>query len=298
MNKIRQLLNVNEFHKKGYLGQGVTIAVLDSGAYMHSDYKDRILDFKDYINNRALPYDDFSHGTHVCGIMCGSGKTNKAYIGMAPLAKIIPIKVLDNTGHGDSENIINATKWIINYKKRYNIRIVNISIGTKAKSCAEENSTLVKSVDSLWDAGLIVVVSAGNNGPNYQSITIPGISRKVITVGSCKWNNDKNNSASDLSGKGPTYCNIEKPDIVVPGDNIISCSLKNGYTKKSGTSMSTPILSGAAALILSYNPTISNNVFKDYIKKSALDLGYDKYTQGSGRLDLDRLFLLANPSIN
>lgn len=294
MYKIRSFFNIDILHKKGILGDGVTVAVLDSGAYPHTDFKNRIIEFRDYINHRPEPYDDHSHGTHICGIICGGGKNNKRYTGMAPGSEIIPVKVLDNTGHGDSDIIIPAINWILSNRKIYNIRIVNISIGTKSSDCSEENSDLVRAVDTMWDEGIIVLVSAGNNGPDYRSITIPGISRKVITVGSCGWNNSSSTSSSRFSGKGPTHCNIPKPDIVVPGDNIISCSTNDGYTAKSGTSMSTPVVSGAAALILSRYPEITNSEFKKLLLKSASDIGLDRYTQGHGMLNLQKLFAIIN----
>lgn len=291
MNKIRKLLNIDYYHKLGITGKNVGVAILDSGAYLHPDYADRILFFKDFINDYKKPYDDNSHGSHVSGIIAGFGKLNRLYKGIAPFCNIIPIKVLDKSGHGSSEIIVDANNWILENMDKYNIRIVNISIGTKASSCSEENSLLVKSVDALWDAGIIVLVSAGNNGPDYQSITIPGISRKVITVGSCKWGNaGVGDYHYKFSGKGPTFCNVPKPDIVVPGDNIISCSNTGWYDKKSGTSMSTPVVSGVAALLLSQYPGIKNTVFKDLLKKTAYDLGLDKFTQGSGRLDTISLF--------
>ena len=191
-------------------------------------------------------------------------RRNKKYKGIAPHCYLLPIKVLDKSGHGRSESIINASDWIIRNKNKYNIRIVNISIGTKSSSCSEEKSDIVKAVDNMWDNGITVLVSAGNNGPSYQSITIPGISRKVITVGSCKFDNSSYDGHFKYSGKGPTFCNVAKPDIVVPGDNITSCSPGNRYVKKSGTSMSTPIVAGAAALIFSYDNTLSNIILRNY----------------------------------
>lgn len=288
MDRIRHLLNIDEIHKRGINGQNITVAVLDSGSYPHTDIKENIIYFKDFVSGRKNTYDDNSHGTHICGIIGGRGIVNKKYKGIAPHCYLLPIKVLDKSGHGRSESIINASDWIIRNKNKYNIRIVNISIGTKSSSCSEEKSDILKAVDNMWDNGITVLVSAGNNGPSYQSITIPGISRKVITVGSCKFDNSSYDGHFKYSGKGPTFCNVAKPDIVVPGDNITSCSPGNRYVKKSGTSMSTPIVAGAAALIFSYDNTLSNNNFKELLKNSADNLGLDRYTQGFGRLNIEK----------
>ena len=190
------------------------------GSYPHTDIKENIIYFKDFVSGRKNTYDDNSHGTHICGIIGGRGIVNKKYKGIAPHCYLLPIKVLDKSGHGRSESIINASDWIIRNKNKYNIRIVNISIGTKSSSCSEEKSDIVKAVDNMWDNGITVLVSAGNNGPSYQSITIPGISRKVITVGSCKFDNSSYDGHFKYSGKGPTFCNVAKPDILASSGGI------------------------------------------------------------------------------
>ena len=297
MNHIRKLFKIDNLHRQNITGKNITVAILDTGAYPHKDFDNHIICFNDYISSKSNPYDDNSHGTHICGIIGGSGRmSNGLYKGMAPKCMLIPIKVLNSKGIGDSQIIISGIKWIEENHSKYNIRIVNISIGTEAFSCEDEQSDLVKAVDSLWDIGITVIASAGNNGPEYHTITTPGISRKIITVGasSAMRNVDSNGKkTTTYSGKGPTFCDVPKPDITAPGSHIISCySYFNGYTKKSGTSMSTPIVSGAAALVFSYNPGITNEQFKDLLCRSARDIGLDRYTQGCGELDLYKLFLL------
>lgn len=296
MHKITDLYNLNSFHRNGITGKGINTAVLDTGIAPHRDLISNIIYFHDVVNFKLSPYDDNSHGTHVSGIIGSSGISSKKYIGIAPDSGIIGVKVLDKSGHGNPETIIKGIEWILKNKEKYNIKIVNISIGTRVYSCSDESSSLVQAVDHMWDSGLTVLVSAGNNGPDYHTITTPGISRKVITVGSCQWNNTKSRDSRALfSGKGPTLCNIMKPDIVAPGDNITSCGTNNTYTTKSGTSMSTPVVSGAAALLYSHYSGISNSGFKNLLHLSAKDIGLDRFTQGYGRLDIEKLFILANP---
>ena len=297
MNNVRKHFDIDRIHRAKITGKNITVAILDTGAFPHPDFTLNIRDFKDFINNRQTPYDDNSHGTHVCGIIGGCGKMSRGlYKGMAPDSLLIPIKVLKNNGTGTSADIIRGIDWIMDNKDLYNIRIVNISIGTEVFSCEDEESALVKAVDSMWDCGITVISSAGNNGPEYHTITTPGISRKVITVGasSAMGNIDsKGKEYTTYSGKGPTFCNIPKPDIIAPGSHIISCHIfRNGYTQKSGTSMSTPIVSGAAALVFSYNSSIDNIQFKELLCRSAKDIGLDRYTQGCGELDLHKLLLL------
>lgn len=278
MNRVRDQLKINYLHQKQILGSSVTVAVLDTGIYPHPDIRSRIAAFTDCVNGQISAYDDNSHGSHVCGIIAGDGFLSRGlYRGIAPECRLIAVKVLDHTGHGSSERLIRGVEWVIANYKRYRIRVVNISIGMPSTSCMDESSSLVQAVDHLWELGIFVIASAGNNGPDYQSVTTPGISRKVVTVGTV--------GSFVLSGKGPTHCDIAKPDIVAPGSRIVSLSNRPSYEKKSGTSMSTPIVSGVAALALSYSSDLTNDSFKRTLCITAEDLGKDRYTQGCGLIN-------------
>ena len=220
-------------------GKGIGVAVLDTGAYPHIDFEDRIWAFRDYIHGREQAYDDNGHGTHVLGILGGNGTASGGkYRGTAFGCGLIPIKVLDEKGNGNKEKVIQALKWIEENMNRYHIRVVNISVGTTQR---EGHEDLIEAVEEAWDKGLVVVAAAGNMGPGRGSITAPGSSRKIITVGS----SDMLVRNQGISGRGPTRDCVSKPDIVAPGNEIISCSNKRNafpYTQKSGTSMSTPFV--------------------------------------------------------
>jgi serine protease AprX len=320
MNKVNEIIESNWAHKNGYYGSGVGVAIVDTGICLHKDFTEggnRVIAFKDFVNGRKEPYDDNGHGTHVAGIIGGNGYSSKGkYMGVAPACNFIVIKVLDHRGDGNISDVLAGLQWIIDNKRKYNIRVVNISVGTSAKDTLDENSLLVQGVNTVWDSGIIVVVAAGNNGPSPMSISTPGISRKVITVGS------SDDSASvevfgsktkDYSGRGPTpYC-IKKPDIVAPGSNIISCNISRYvskgrsnaaryqaadfpmlYTIKSGTSMATPVVSGAMALLLSAYPNLSNREVKLRLRNSAVDLGERWEKQGWGLLNVRRLLENSN----
>lgn len=295
MNRVRSILSVNKIHNLGFKGRGITVAVLDTGVSPHKDFTHRILYFKDFTDNRISLYDNNSHGTHVSGIILGSGLASKGlYRGMAPEASLIALKVLDRNGRSGPAVIIKGLNWILENKKRYNIKLVNISIGTTSTCCEDESSELVSCVDSLWDSGLIVVSSAGNDGPAPYTITVPGISRKIITVGTndiMSGYDKTGHTRTSYSSAGPTHCHISKPDIVAPGNNIRSCFFNNAYTTKSGTSMSTPIVTGAAALILSANPYLTNTEIKKMLCSYADNLGLDRNVQGHGFLNIKKLFL-------
>jgi serine protease AprX len=315
MNRVSEIIDCKWAHEHGITGQGIGVAVVDTGIGLHKDFaedRNRVLAFVDLINKRTEPYDDNGHGTHVAGIIGGNGYSSRGkYIGVAPSCNLIGVKVLDHRGDGNISDVLAGLQWIIDNRKKYNIRIVNISVGTTAKENMDENSLLVQGVNAVWDSGLVVVVAAGNNGPGPMSISTPGISRKVITVGSSDDNVSVEvfgNRTKDYSGRGPTpYC-IKKPDIVAPGSNIISCNISRVsararsspnrlgaadspmlYTIKSGTSMATPVVSGAIALLLSAYPELTNREVKLKLRNSAVDLGQPWEKQGWGLLNVRKL---------
>ncbi len=286
MNRARRIIHAEEVWRAGIRGQGVAVAVLDTGTAPHPDFEGRMTGFYDFMNQKKEAYDDFGHGTHVCGILCGAGKSQHAYCGIAPEAEFVSLKVLDRNGNGRRKDVINGIYWTIEHQKKYRIRIMNISVGT-VKEGDVMDEQLIRAVEDAWDAGIVVVVAAGNLGPEPQTITAPGNSRKVITVGS------SDERKPFFSGRGPTRCCVCKPDIVAPGSDIISCSSQFGrgrpyYCRKSGTSMATPIVSGAAALLLSKEPWLTNVEVKMRLRESAVDLLLPHSRQGWGLLDAAR----------
>ncbi len=278
----------------GLDGTGIGVAVLDTGCFPHEDLDHRIAAFCDMVQKRPAPYDDNGHGTHVCGIIGGNGRAEGGlYQGIAPGCHLIPVKVLDCRGNGYSSDVLTGLRWIRENREKWNIRIVNISVGSFSRRNMSENSALVRGVNAAWDDGLVVVVAAGNMGPKSGTITTPGISRKVITVGCSDDHKEVNVMGSrmiDYSGRGPTNACICKPDIIAPGASIISCANQPGkYTGKSGTSMATPLVSGAIALLLEKYPEMSNRDVKLHLRDRAVDIGLPKNQQGWGLLDVGRL---------
>lgn len=258
-----------------WTGKGIGIAVLDTGIAPHMDLAGRLRGFADFVYQKKFPYDDNGHGTHVAGILAGSGAASRGeYRGVAPGCHLVGLKVLDRQGNGRTEDVLRAFLWLRKYYRDYRIRIVNISVGTTCSS-RRDHQALIRGAEQLWDEGLVVVAAAGNQGPAPGSVTAPGSSRKVITVGS--------SDMPEGSGRGPTPECVCKPDIVAPGRGIVSCSpYRSGYTVKSGTSMSTPYVAGSIALLLEKEPEMTNAGIKLRLRERARDLGLPRNQQGWG----------------
>jgi serine protease AprX len=291
LNRVRKIVNIDYVYNIGITGKGVGIAVLDTGIAGHSDINKNIVCFKDYINNSRNIYDDNGHGTHVSGIIAGSGgKSGGKYRGAAPGASIIMIKCLDKYGNGKRNNVLKGFEFIKNNREKYNIRIVNISVGAINNANDDENISLIEGVEQLWNDGLIVVAAAGNNGPNGGSITAPGCSKSIITVGASDDNIGKQmGGRQNYSGRGPTDICIIKPEIVCPGTGIVSCNNRNGYSRKSGTSMATPVVTGIISLMLQKNMNLTNKDVKKILYENAVDIGLNKSHQGWGQIDAKKI---------
>lgn len=293
MDRIRKHFNIDYIHSMGITGKNIGIAVLDTGISNHIDLNDNLVCFKDYINMRKTAYDDNGHGSHVSGILAGNGYKSKGrFKGIAPDSKIIMLKCLDKSGNGKIDNAEKGLDFIIDNRDRFNIRIVNISVGSIKKTDDNETERLVKAVEELWKLGFVVIVAAGNNGPDKGSVTAPGNAKSVITVGASDDNMvSGNDRRKNYSGRGPTEICVVKPEIVCPGTGIISCNNKNGYSTKSGTSMAVPIVSGIVALMLERKPDLTNKEIKKKMYETAIDVGLPKNHQGWGEINARRLIL-------
>ena len=286
-------------HDKGYDGNGIGVAVIDTGVAPHADLvkpKNRLIAFKDYVKGNTEPYDDNGHGTHVAGIIAGNGYSSKGkYVGIAPKTNIISLKALDENGGGSTSDIIAALSYCIENKERYNIKIVNLSLGTPANNKPEKDP-LVKAVEKCVEAGLVVVTAAGNSGPNEKTILSPGVSRKVITVGAVddkRTIDTSDDTIAKFSSRGPTIQGIQKPDLVAPGVNINSLSNTklDSYTSLSGTSMATPLISGSLALLFNrYGDELTPEDYKLKLVESCEQLNEPIQGQGAGMLNLKLLF--------
>lgn len=294
MERVRKIINAGKAYERGYYGEGIGVAVLDTGIYLHPDFGHRVIRFLDFINQRETPYDDNGHGTHISGIIGGDGgASNGKYRGIAPRCHFVAVKILDRWGNGNTEHVVQAIDWLVRHRREYQIRIVNISIGMVLQAESRERIRLLQAVDYAWDNDMVVVAAAGNNGPGKCSITVPGISRKVITVGCFDDTKDQIGRSMlkpDYSGQGPTEHCVVKPELVLPGTNVTSCSIPpRMYMKKSGTSMAAPMVSGSIALLLSKYSHFTPAEVKLRLYQRTVDLGLPQSKQGWGMIDIGKL---------
>ncbi|CAG7644474.1 S8 family peptidase [Paenibacillus allorhizosphaerae] len=292
--------------KKGLTGKGINVAVIDTGVYPHPDLTrpvNRIVAFKDFVNFRKLPYDDNGHGTHVAGDAAGNGWMSKGkYRGPAPKAGIVGVKVLNRFGNGSDSTIIKGVEWCIANRKRLKLRILSLSLGGPAPGSLKEDP-LSQAVEKAVRAGLVVVVAAGNEGPRPRTIDSPGNSPSAITVGAVddrRTVKEADDTMVFYSSRGPSRNGGKKPDLVAPGEAIISLRaprsfldrslpwlrVGKGYFTLSGTSMSTPIVSGAAAQLLQKKPCLTPLQVKKILKKHAFRLKFGVNAAGSGEIDV------------
>jgi serine protease AprX len=250
---------------KGYTGDGVTVALIDTGADgEHKALAGKIVAFKDFVNNQTDSYDDNGHGTHCASLVAGEKGT-----GVAPEAKLVVIKVMDQEGACYLSDALNALDWCLENKDRYGIRVVSFSVGGESPS--DGTSLLDEACNKVVENGLVMCVAAGNSGPAASSIVIPGDAENVITVGAV----DCSGNIFELSSRGPTAKGDTKPDLVTLGVDVVSAlaGSKNGKSSLSGTSMAVPQVSGAVALLLQARSDLAPADLKRVLLKTADDLG-------------------------
>lgn len=277
---------------QGFKGQGVNVAVVDTGITRHKDFGDRIVAFHDVLNGRSEPYDDHGHGAHVAGIVAGDGSDSKGKnVGIAPQAGLVAIKAFDREGKAKTSDVIAGIQWAVDNRERYNIRVLNLSAEGKA-TISHLHDPLARAAVAAWKAGIFVVVAAGNDGPDKETIGTPGHSPVVLTVGAADDRGSADRSddrLASLSSRGPTPIDhLTKPDLIAPGVNITAAyNGKSGYVTKSGTSMAAPMVSGLAALLLNAKPEATAQQLKEALVNSGekLPKGGDSNCQGAGLVD-------------
>jgi serine protease AprX len=260
-------------------GKGIGVAVIDSGIAAHTALTGKVAASVSFVSGDPSTADGFGHGTHIAGIITGIDTSATSFYkgGIAPGAHVINVRVLGNQGAGYTSDVIAGIQWTVANRLKYGIRVVNLSLGhPQVELCLTD--PLCLSVEKAAAAGLVVVTSAGNSGKNaagqevYASITTPGVAPSAITVGALTtWGTvtPDDDTIATYSSRGPTRFELGlKPDVVAPGNKIVSLdvpgsylastypalhvagSKTNSYRMMSGTSMAAAMVSGGAALLL------------------------------------------------
>ena len=271
-------------------GAGVVVALMDSGIAAHPDLPaSKVLARADFSYDNSLGLDPAGHGTHLAGIIAANGTT---FRGVAPAARLVDIRVLDRNGDGTLHSVVAGFEWLLDNRSALSIRVLNLSLGMTQRSSYHDD-LLAALAEAAWFSGIAVVAAAGNEGPVPGMIATPGADPFIITAGS--FDDQGTPSAQDdresaFSSRGQTVDGYAKPDVLAPGRRVVSLrasgsrlelngiaasvdtgasnssgqsyanrSNANLYIRMSGTSVSSAMVSGVAALILSvhtnYTPT-------------------------------------------
>jgi serine protease AprX len=331
INRRKKAVQGNSANQSASRG-GMAVAIIDSGIAPHADLPlSRIRAYKDFVTGGTTPVDKCGHGTHVAGIVAGSGlRSNGAYAGIAPDVDIVALRVLGDDCSGNTSDVIDALEWVGRHHNAYNIKVVNISLGHAVLESIFTDP-LVQAVERLSRKGVAVITAAGNKGlnpatgnPGYGGVGVPCNAPSAICVGSLDTKGSPelaDDGVSDSSSRGPTRFNLlAKPDLVAPGVNIVSLAArgsrlfnefehlrvpgsagKSDYFTLSGTSMASPAVAAAAVLLLRENHKLSVNTLKVALQFTARILPLtDVLTQGAGALNITGALTLAdaiNPNV-
>ena len=266
-------------------GRSPGVGVIDSGIAAHPDLGSRVIaaqSFNSTVNGVA---DDYGHGTAVAGIIAGDGNASAGqYIGIAPDANLINLRVNDGNGAAPTSAIMNAILWAVANKNAFNIRVLNLSLQASVEE-TYRTSPIDAAVEYAWLKGIVVVVAAGNNGPNSAGYA-PANDPYVITVGATDDHgtpSTADDALASFSSYGSTQDGILKPDLVAPGRHIITTLAPNSsfalnypmalvgpqYIQLSGTSVAAPSVSGVAALYIESHPTVRPGQLKGVMLATA-----------------------------
>jgi len=298
----------------GARGQGVTVALVDTGVTAMPDIAGAIKPVSlDPLGQTTAPCmnfsgeatcdDSYGHGTFIAGLIAGNGgASNGKYVGMAPQAKIVSVKIAGASGASDVGTILAAIQWVVLNKDVYGIRVLNLSLGTDSTQ-SYHIDPLDFAVEKAWQAGIVVNVAASNRGPTAGTISKPADDPFVITVGAIDdlgTNGTNDDVLPNFTGRGPTAADgIAKPDVVAPGAHVVSLAAPGAvittqfpstmaapYRRGSGTSMATGVVSGLVAQMLSANPTLTPDRVKFMLMSTAhSDASSDPMAVGAGLVD-------------
>lgn len=312
LDTLKDTIGVSIAHNLNCTGRKITVALLDTGTYPHPDLvrpRNRILRFIDLVKGLEYCYDDNGHGTFTAGIIAGNGCMSEGkYTGIAPQASLVSLKVLNQSGNGRVSTVISGLQWIYDNKDIYKIRIVCLPLGCNSH-LSWNRDPLSRAAQVLWESGLVVCASAGNNGPENGWISSPGINPSIITAGAMQTYGNTVSPSQPIcsfSSRGPTRDGDYGLDVVAPGTNITSLNcettflpkspaaqkvakLPNYYRRGSGTSAACAVIAGIVALLLEKEPVLTPDEVKSLLQHSCKSFNLPKSHQGWGLPDINKL---------
>ncbi|GHB18120.1 MULTISPECIES: S8 family peptidase [Streptomyces] len=271
---------------RSYDGSGVKIAVVDTGIdATHPDLTGRVVAERNFSGSPDAR-DRVGHGTHVASVAAGAGSKDARFKGVAPGAQLINAKVLDDRGVGDDSGILAGVDWAV----AQGADVINMSLGSPDTLGIDPLEAQVNKLSA--EKGVLFAIAAGNSGPGRGTVASPGSADAALTVGAV----DDDGLMADFSSVGPrTGDGAVKPDITAPGVEITAAAATGtsgqnppGYVSLSGTSMATPHVAGAAAILKQKNPTWTGSQIKAVLTGSAKDGSHSVFQQGAGRLTVDK----------
>ena len=294
-------------------GQGVTVAVIDSGISPHVDFGgpsnvSRIVG-NTIFGNYDSPEDQYAHGTHVAGIIGGDGTASGGeHTGIAPGVNLVNVRVSNDLGMTYTSDVVDGMQWLYDNKDAHNIRVVNLSVNSTVPE-SYHTSPLSAACEILWFNGIVVVVAAGNNGTTSGPSTLypPANDPFVITVGALEdigTTATSDDFVADFSAYGVTEDGFAKPELVAPGRNIVSTlagtdvtayldyekhHVDDFYFRMSGTSMAAPVVSGVVAMLLQDEPGLNPDQVKYRLMDTANQYwaNYSALKAGAGLVDAE-----------
>lgn len=320
----------DNLHQHGIRGQGITVAVLDSGLWEHaylaqdSAGKNRVLARYDAILGKEVneAFDESGHGTHLTSVLAHSGATlhdgqpSGSYKGIAPDSNLVVVKAFNQEGQGEMLDIVRGVQWAVDNREKYDIRVLNLSFASRPR-WPYWLDPINQAVMRAWAEGVVVIAAAGNEGPEAMSIGSPGNLPYIITVGAItdSWTpTDRSDDyIPDFSSRGPTPDAHIKPDIVAPGGHITGITrpgsslsvdhpnymLPSGDFVMTGSSQAAALVSGLTALLLQLEPDLTPDQIKCKLTSSAEPainadslLAYSPFQQGSGQVNIVRAITL------
>ncbi|WP_370299483.1 S8 family peptidase [Abyssibacter sp.] len=311
-------VGADQLHASGIDGSGVAIAIIDTGLWPKVSNELAVEHGVDTVGLATggsdlsfapgLVSDQSGHGTHITSVAAGRELSAEGfYEGVAPGADVVVVRAFDDNGYGSYVDVIEGIQWVIDHHAQLNIRVLNLSFSAEPQSYYWDDP-LNQAVMAAWEAGIVVITSAGNTGPDPMTVGVPGNVPYVVTVGSVDDNYTPDDHSDDFlssfSSTGPTYEGFVKPEVTAPGGHMLAHMNPNGtiarsyseyqhesghYFTMSGTSQSSAVISGVAALVLQADPTLTPDDVKCRLLSSARPVVdssgaslYSLFQQGAG----------------